>query len=429
MTTIDTENQNDRPFNSFRTTNDVKAQEFVADVIKQYQNYEKTHALRKRARKDKDLQTFHQQLDSLISDLIHRELTAPGGSLALPFSKRRLSRDDRYGSPVMSKTLPDIIRNLAKPELGYIELEVGYQNPFNSNRHRQTAIRAGEKLRQAIAEQSFKLDDFNLGRHQESIVLRGHKEDFSNKAINLQYTDTALTCRYREQLQAINTWLEQADIQFDSALAENNTVSSNDRRLTRIFNKASFNQGGRLYGGFWQAIKNSQRHESITINGCGVVTLDFGQMSPRILYGMVGVLPHFEDAYDLPGWTQYRSGVKTVFNAMLHAEERHSRFPQGAGKVFKKSLLKIDDVVNGVMKYHAPISHLLYSGHGLTVMFKESEILINILLRLIDKNIVALPVHDALVVSDEDVNVTRATMLEIFKEQTGVDGMVHIDDE
>lgn len=429
MTTTGNDNQPDRPFNSFRSAKSIKAQGLVADVINQYQNYEQANGLRRRARKVEDLQTFHQQLDSLISDLIYRELTHPGSWLAVSFSKRTLSRHDRYGSPVMSKTLPAVIRALAEPELGYVEFEVGYQNPFNSNRHQQSSIRAGERLRQVIREQSFKLTDCGLDGYQEGIVLRGNKDSFSNKSINLQYSDTALTCNYREQLRAINTWLDQADIHFDPAFSGNNSVCGNDRRLTRIFNKESFNQGGRLYGGFWQAIKNSQRRDSIAINGCGVVTLDFGQMAPRILYGMAGATPHFDDAYALPGWTQYRAGVKTVFNAMLHAETRHTRFPQGAGKAFKKSLLKVDDVIGGVMEYHAPIGHLLYAGHGLTVMFKESEILISILLRLIDSKIVALPVHDALVVSDEDANVARTTMLEVFKEQTGVDGLVNIDDE
>ena len=53
MTDNNDENQPDRPFNSFRVSTGVKARELVADVINQYQSYEKAHGLRKRARKAK----------------------------------------------------------------------------------------------------------------------------------------------------------------------------------------------------------------------------------------------------------------------------------------------------------------------------------------------------------------------------------------
>ena len=55
-------------------------------------------------------------------------------------------------------------------------------------------------------------------------------------------------------------------------------------------------------------------------------------------------------------------------------------------------------------------------------MFRESEILIDTLLALIDQGVVALPIHDALVVPSGKVSVAKRVMLDAFKGQTGVGG-------
>ncbi len=68
-------------------------------------------------------------------------------------------------------------------------------------------------------------------------------------------------------------------------------VDSNDRRLRRIFNNGSFEEGRRLFGGFWQPLKKTERAEGLIIEDEAVASLDFGQMTPRILYGMAGVFP------------------------------------------------------------------------------------------------------------------------------------------
>ena len=56
-------------------------------------------------------------------------------------------------------------------------------------------------------------------------------------------------------------------------------------------------------------------------------------------------------------------------------------------------------------------------------MFRESEILIDALIALIDQRVVALPIHDALVVPSGKASAARKDVLDVFKEQTGVEGM------
>ena len=416
----------DRPFDSFRIARTDTARNLVADVLNQLQNYEQYYKIRQRARRKDDQKTFERIVETLVCDLAHRELAQPEGWVAIPLSKQVLSRKDPYRSPVLSKTLPEVIERMASPEMSFIEVRKGYHDhPFKpTERNRQTVIRAGKKLLTRIWDHRLGFSDFATDKYEEVIILRD-KESYSHKNRDTKYEDTEQIRTYREQVQRINAWIEQADIWFDHGESTMH-VDPQVRRLRRIFSNGSFEQGGRLFGGFWQTLKNHQRLDNIHINEWRVASLDFGQMAARILYGMAGASPHFEDAYNLPGWPgwqKHRTSVKTVFNAMLHTTQRHTRFPEGSRGQLPKSI-KVDEVINAIMAHHAPIKDYFYSNVGMEVMFKESQILVDILLKLIDEDIVALPVHDAIIVSKGDVHRAKEIMLDIFHEHTGVEGLV-----
>lgn len=80
----------DRPFNGFRTARSAQAQALVAEVLNQVQSYENRFNTRTRARRPQDQQAFERQIEAVVSDLVHREVTVPGGGLAISFSKRVL---------------------------------------------------------------------------------------------------------------------------------------------------------------------------------------------------------------------------------------------------------------------------------------------------------------------------------------------------
>ena len=60
--------------------------------------------------------------------------------------------------------------------------------------------------------------------------------------------------------------------------------------LHRVFNRSSFNLGGRLYGAWWENIPKELR-QCITINGNPTIELDFPHLHPTLLYIEAGVLP------------------------------------------------------------------------------------------------------------------------------------------
>lgn len=120
----------DRPFNGFRIAKSDSARAVVNDVLGQVQKLEIHYKHRQRARRPDDQKVFEHQVESVVCDLAHAQLTLPGCWTAIPFSKSVLSRRDRYRPPVLTKTLPDVVRRMAFPELAFVEWVRGTRHPF-----------------------------------------------------------------------------------------------------------------------------------------------------------------------------------------------------------------------------------------------------------------------------------------------------------
>ena len=123
-----------------------------------------------------------------------------------------------------------------------------------------------------------------------------------------------------------------------------------------------------------------------------------------------------------------RVGIKKIFNVLLHVEKMPERFPSGTRQYIRK--LSIQTIVKTIMEYHHAVSHLFFTPKlGMRIMFTESEILVDVLLSFIENKIVGLPIHDGLVVAEGDKDRAIEIMLSCFKENTGIDGEVSIEDD
>jgi hypothetical protein len=156
------------------------------------------------------------------------------------------------------------------------------------------------------------------------------------------------------------------------------------------------------------------------------VTLDFGQMNPRVLYGKAGQEMTIQDAYTIPGLEGYRDGVKLVFNAMLHRTSRMTKKPKGSSGLLPKHM-SIGTVNYHIERAHKPIRDLLYKGIGMRLFYDESQILIEVVMRLLDQGVIALPVHDAVIVARHHQELAKSIMLAVFKEKTGIEGIVNLE--
>ncbi len=414
-----------RAFNPHLCSASARLKKLIEEVLQQMKGYEAFYAVRKRARSAAAYDTHKRIVEALVCDLCVLHLMGSVEAIHLPLANRFLNTQSRYKGRALTKTLKDVLAVLAAEGMDFIEYEKGKtlfttvdaelrQIPSGGV---QTTVRPGAKLLSRIERFQIGLCDIGHSREEEVIILRGRKSRQDLKAPTVEYQDTKETKRLRKELQTINAGLGAAGIACDS-----NGINPYDRRLRRIFNNSDFHQGGRLYGGFWQGMSSDDRAEHIRINGDLIVELDYGQMSLMLYYAEAGFEPPEGDHYDLSKQgisERYRKGTKTVIQALLNSEKPLKRFPKDTKDLFPpKTTFK--EVLKAIEEKHPELYPMMTSGIGMQMFRKESDILVDVLLSLKDQGIVALPIHDAVLVADEDAAKTRDTMIEVFKSHTGL---------
>ena len=88
--------------------------------------------------------------------------------------------------------------------------------------------------------------------------------------------------------------------------------------------------------------------------------------------------------------------------------------------------IKIGQITRSIERCFSDVAHLFYNGIGLRLMYTESEILISALVELQAKGVIALPIHDCIMVAKSDQDVASKAMLRAFKEISGQSGKVDI---
>jgi hypothetical protein len=417
--------EQDQFFEPWRAPRSLKAKALVADMIRQVESYERHRKRRERGRTQKAQAVFETTIAAIICNLAYAHLKNHTDGLAVTRSNRELGIKSRYRSPVLGKTFPEVLDLMSAPEMAFVKQQIGYKNPL-ANRNQQTLITLGPRLKTRIIESGLELLDIGWSMDEETIILKATKEDYWDQGERMQYDDTAATKLMRSRLRKINEWLDQADILIvDDWNGTFRDLDEKGRRLSRTFTQGSFEKGGRLFGGRWQEMRKNERLKKLEINDEKVVELDYGQMAPRMLYGMAGAEPPTSDAYLVPGSSdpaQFRVGFKKLFNALLFTEKPLERKPQGTESLLPKENIKV--LVERLREFHQPIAYYFETGIGHHLQYRESEVMVEVLLRLQDQEIVGLPVHDAVIVAASAEEVTKKVMGEVFKEKVGVEAII-----
>ena len=199
-----------------------------------------------------------------------------------------------------------------------------------------------------------------------------------------------------------------------------------------------FDQGGRLFGGFWQTLK-SERRRHIRINSEPVVVLDYGSMFTRLAYAEVGATPPNGDLYAIPGLEGYRSGVKMAMNCFLFDggprrswpsalgvgvgdDDEVAADPCSAAARFDARLPKgwgVGKTRKAILHVHPTLKTAWGRSLGYQLMFQESQILIAVLKHLASLNVSALGLHDGLMVAVSNKEVAKKVMMEVAEGITG----------
>lgn len=417
-----TDSVRDRWFNPWRITVTQQAEDLIQQVITELYEYERRYEVRRRRRRQADKRTFEMTVSAIVSDVSRHYVMGLPNDIAVSRSKRHLSKKSRYQSPVYNKILPGVLDSLAGDEMKVITQDLGHCGLFSQAK--RTTINAGSWLIQRLKDEGIDSSHFGVAPGQEVIHLKRPKEGHGDDGELIEYDDTPETIAFREQVQIINEWLQSAEIDFDDCYSpEGRSLDPFDRHMRRVFTQGRFDSGGRMFGGFWQSLRKKHRLESILIDGEDVIELDFGQMAPRLLYGLCGEQPSIQDLYDIEGYKWHRKGLKTIMNAMMFATEPFIRMPRGVRKEFD-TRHSIRSVMEAIELAHPAIKGSFFKGIGHDLQFMESQILVDVLLILRDLGIVALPIHDAVIVGKSKKDVVKEVMLDCFFKHSGVQGVV-----
>ena len=421
-----------RPFNPFLCASSEGMRALLLEVQQQVEGYESHYKLRKRARKAADQETFERILEALICDLCISVLQPQYDAIHLPMSNKVLRSKSRYKGLALGKTLPNIIDVLIAEEMGFAGLKKGYSKfkIVDENLNvafaggQQSTLWAGEKLLSRIKRFGISHNDIKHDETEEVIIIRAVKEKTETTGRLVEYVETNKTNNLRDEIREINSWLQSATVTSD-----HDSINSFDTHLRRIFNNNDIAHGGRLYGGFWQYMTSKDRLGHILIDEEGVIELDYGQMSLMILYGMVGKRPKEGDLYDLTAYgisNEYRKGIKKCIQAIINNSKVPSKVPKGTRKLLP-ARCSMSDILKAVQLKHSLIYSLMTSDIGMELFRKESDILVDVLLTLKGKGIVALPIHDAVIVKEEDKQETIIVMKDVFKKHTSLTPNVTLD--
>ncbi|MFK4647363.1 hypothetical protein ABIF96_005937 [Bradyrhizobium ottawaense] len=374
--------------------------------------HEAASGSRKRARKEADAAKFSLAVEALACNLILLKATGSNAKLAVPRSHAVLWQ----GNPVLGQHFLSVIDLLSAVGL-IAEGRRGYR--ISAKSKMPSLIEPLERLADHLPlsppewRAICQLDDPVL------VILKEGKDEIGNAAA-IAYRETAQSRKFENQIRSINRLLRDADIEVagadDSGLslgADGQIIAPYRRSLRRIFNNGTWLHGGRLAGGFWMSMARTERAR-IRINGQRVAEVDYGQLFPRLAYVRAGAPQPEGDLYDVFGKCTGRDGCKKLMNALLFSrgplknwpEDTHRHFPDG---------INLRTAFEMLAARHAPIAHLFGKGLGFQLMRIESDMLIEVLTELSAAGVIALPLHDSVLVAQVHWGVAKETMQAVFQ--------------
>ena len=194
--------------------------------------------------------------------------------------------------------------------------------------------------------------------------------------------------------------------------------------LYRQFNNGTFEEGGRLYGGWWINIPKALRPR-ITINGLETIELDFAGHAVRMLYNERGI-DYRDDPYEIAAIAElerrkglnpghFRKSIKSMTQALIN--DREGRYPERiqlpVGHRFSPHF-KRRQVRDMIAEKHRAIADAFGTGAGLRLQRADSDLALDIIVRLKDRGIAALPIHDSFIAPIENKEQLEAEMKDSY---------------
>jgi hypothetical protein len=206
-------------------------------------------------------------------------------TLALPLAHKAMWGRGRYANPVYGQHFLDVIRLMTELKL-IARLTTGYR--FSGGSKAPTLVRPTDALAEHLPLKDMDWSCIRRVAARELIILKAGKDD-DGRSAPIDYRETRSTTLMRGQVARINKWLAAANIELVNDTGsfpigdDGMPIAVFRRSVYRIFNNGSWQEGGRLWGGFWMSMKRAERSR-MRINGEPITDVDYQQLYPRLAY-------------------------------------------------------------------------------------------------------------------------------------------------
>lgn len=403
-------------------------------VLALLQSIESAQGTRRRTRYPAHQYTFEATVGAVLANVLNFHLSGSIGhhsGLGIrPGKSQGVMRPARYRQECERGQLPCVLSLMSHPQAQLVAITKGKRGATSRT---ATLLQPGGGLVALIRHHHPSLNDLDRMPPREVIALKAPRsvdpKQRQRAATWLDYKDTRRTKAWRAEVERLNARLDAADLSVDLGAwpqgVRRMALDLRDRHVVRYFNNARWDHGGRLFGGFWQTMPSASR-VALRIGGEPVAVVDYSAMFPRLLYAMAGLdVPPDADLYAVPGFEGHREGIKKVMAALLFRDGLLERLPHGSRGLLPKGTTP-RNIEAAIREHHAPISRRLGNGVGFKLMHQESQILLAVLAACADVGLVALPVHDAVIVPRSRATEALDIMAACYRTATGMTPKVSI---
>lgn len=376
---------------------------------------ERDLGLRQRSRTEAEERKFKLAVEALSANLLASHLRGLDGYLNVP--RQHATMSGRYASEVYGRHFPDLLDLMAHPEVALVSKEATGFNVKGGPKQAST-IRTLPALSDHLPLEDASWDDLTQDpTSTEVLILKGTK-DKAGKAPLLPYEETAKIIKLRKGVQSLNVALQRGRIEVVGQW-KGWRPDPTDRMVRRYFNNGSWEQGGRLFGGFWMTMPREVRFELVRIDGKPTVNVDYEQLFLCLAYAQDLKAPPEGDLYDIDGHPEHRKGWKKVVNAELFARRPLTTWPRDTQQLFTGKP-RFKEIRRLLHERHGAIAHRFGTGLGFELMHTESKMLLYALDGMRRRGITALPLHDAVLVGEGHGEAAKSIMEQAVRLHTGI---------
>ncbi|SDP22919.1 hypothetical protein [Desulforhopalus singaporensis] len=196
------------------------------------------------------------------------------------------------------------------------------------------------------------------------------------------------------------------------------------KSLRAIFNRGSFENGGRTYGMEWISLPKVLR-KHIYIDGKPTIGLDFKGLHIFLAYHMMGKECPHSDPYEIDGYS--RDEVKLSSLIAINAPNPKSAIHGTINKIKKVLNLDIDEdyaeqLINKMREHHRLIEEFWCNDSGVSFQNVDSSVMRHALLALMDQGICGLGIHDEIIVTRDNAYKTMKQMITSYRLESRTNG-------